>query len=154
DTLWIGSRTGRDNHIDGWHDGVHCHGLMPNLMQSRIPYRSYYAYTLFSKYIRDGKIFKGENSQEKELCCTAALNNDGSMAIAVINSGLFSKSFVLNFDKGLEHLTFYRHLFVCTENYKDDNAIIIPSDKVLKNITGTLKDTLPAGSVAVYTTEK
>ncbi|MCQ2478145.1 MAG: hypothetical protein MJ091_02845, partial [Clostridia bacterium] len=154
DTLWIGSHNGKNNHFDGWHDGVHCHGLMPNLMQSKIPYRSYYAYTLFSKYIKDGKIFRGENSEEKEMCCTAALNNDGSMAIAVINSGLLGRSFVLNFDEDLADKTFYRHLFVCTENYKDENATIISSDKVFKNVTNILKDTLPAGSVAVYTTEK
>ncbi len=154
DTLWIGSHNGKNNHIDGWHDGVHCHGLMPNLMQSKIPYRSYYAYTLFSKFIKDGKIFRGENSEEKEMCCTAALNNDGSMAIAVINSGLLGRSFILNFNKELEQKTFYRHLFVCTEDYKDESATIISSDKVLKNVTNVLKDTLPAGSVAVYTTEK
>lgn len=150
-TLWVSSRA---NAEDNWVDGYHCWGLIPNLTKEDKPYNSFYAYQIVASHINKGITYAGENYSESGLCCSACENEDGSYTIIVVNSSVFKTQFVLNFEKELKGLNFERYLFDTSKNYRNREMNPIPADKTIKNVTKSLKDTLPGGSVSVYTTKR
>lgn len=150
-TLWVGSR---GNNPDNWQDGFHCWGLVPNPLQEEKPYNSYYAYQAVASHILPGKTYRGDNFSESGLCCTACESKDGETTVLVVNSNIFDMPFELSFEKEFEGKTFYRYLFEGLKQYRDNDATPISSNKKIRNVGGVIKDMLPCGSVAVYTTMK
>lgn len=150
-TLWVGSHATTE---DNWVDGFHCWGLIPNLMQDTKPYNNFYAYQIVASHINKGKTYTGENFSENGLCCSACENEDGSYTIIVVNSSVFETRFALNFEKELGGFQFDRYLFEASKDYRSREMNTIASDKTITNVSKTLKDTIPGGSVAVYTTKR
>ena len=150
-TLWVGSHANAD---DNWVDGFHCWGMLPNLMQEDEPYNSFYAYQIVASHINKGKTFSGENFSESGLCCSACENDDGTFTVVVVNSNVFDQLFVLNFEKELDGLKFDRYIFEASKNYRSKKMNVIAPDKKILNVKKSIKDTIPGGSVAVYTTKR
>ena len=150
-TLWVGSHATAE---DNWVDGFHCWGMLPNLMQEDEPYNSFYAYQIVASHINKGKTFTGENFSESGLCCAACENNDGTFTVVVVNSNVIDQSFILNFEKELESLKFDRYIFEASKNYRCKKMNVIAPDKKILNVKKSIKDTIPGGSVAVYTTKR
>ncbi|MBO4432927.1 MAG: hypothetical protein J5852_05280, partial [Clostridia bacterium] len=150
-TLWVGSR---GNNADNWQDGFHCWGLVPNPLQEEKPYNSFYAYQMVTSHVLPGKTYRGDNFSESGLCCTACESREGDFTVIVVNSNVFNMPFELSFEKEFEGKTFYRYLFEGLKQYRDEKATPISSNKEIRNVTRAIKDTIPCGSVAVYTTMK
>lgn len=150
-TLWVGSK---GNSSDNWQDGFHCWGLVPSPLQEDSPYNSFYAYQIVASHILPGKTYRGDNHLDCGLCCAACESKDGDFTIVVVNSNVFDMPFELSFEKEFGGKTFYRYLFEGLKQYRDDNATPILPDKEFKNTVTHIRDTLPCGSVAVYTTIK
>ncbi|MBO4468638.1 MAG: hypothetical protein J5766_04995 [Clostridia bacterium] len=150
-TLWVGSR---GNSPDNWQDGFHCWGLVPNPLQEEKPYNSFYAYQMVASHIMPGKTYRGDNYSESGLCCAACESHNGDLTVIVVNSGLYETPFELSFEKDLDEKCLYRYLFEGLADYRDSKATPIPSSKEIRNVTGSFKDTVPCGSIAVYTTVK
>lgn len=148
-TLWIDSHA---NAKDNWLDGHHCWGLIPHPLQDKRPYNSFYAYQMVASHMTAGKTFRGDNFIESGLCCCGCENEDGTYTIVVVNSGIFASPFELKLLKPFEKVTFKRYLFEAEKNYRREDNTTIASDKNIKNVSDVIKDTLPAGSIAVYTT--
>lgn len=148
-TLWINSHA---NAKDNWLDGHHCWGLIPHPHQDKRPYNSFYAYQMVASHITEGKTFRGDNFIESGLSCCGCQNCDGTFTIIVVNSGIFASPFEMMFSKPFENLTFKRYLFEAEKDYRREDNTVILADKSIKNVSNIIKDTLPAGSVAVYTT--
>ena len=127
---------------------------MPNPLQEEKPYNSYYAYQAVASHILPGKTYRGDNFSESGLCCTACESKDGETTVLVVNSNIFDMPFELSFEKEFEGKTFYRYLFEGLKQYRDNDATPISSNKKIRNVGGVIKDMLPCGSVAVYTTMK
>ncbi len=138
---------------DAFVDGDHRCGTAPTLTRSLIPYKSFYAFSLLSRYTsgEGGKIYEGFG--ENNLNCTMNLFPDGNISIIVVNSKEISDNFTLNFEKSLG-MTLNRHLFSPNELKPDEKAEILPIDKVFQNVETDISDTLPPFSMAVYTTIK
>ena len=149
-TLWVDSHA---NGKDNWLDGHHCWGLLPHPHQDKRPYNSFYAYQIVASHMTAGKTFRGDNSTDGGLCCCACENDDGTFTVTVVNLSIFEESFVLNFEKKLGGLDFRRYIFEAGKNYRSENMDVIASDKKILNVATSLKDTVPAGCVAVYTTK-
>ena len=150
-TLWVGSK---GNSSDNWQNGFHCWGLVPNPLQEKRPYNSFYAYQAVASHILPGKTYRGDNFSENGLCCTACESYNGDLTVVVVNSGVFDMPFELSFEKDISERCFYRYLFEGLKQYRDDEATPISSSKEIKNVVRYIKDTIPCGSVAVYTTIK
>ena len=150
-TLWVDSHA---NGKDNWLDGHHCWGLIPHPHQDKRPYNSFYAYQIVASHMTEGKTFRGDNFIESGLCCCACENADGTFTVIVVNSNVFDESFILNFEKKLDSLKFDRYIFEASKNYRSEKMNVIASDKKISNVVTSLKDTIPAGSVAVYTTKR
>lgn len=150
-TLWVGSHATSD---DNWVDGFHCWGMLPNLMQEEKPYNSFYAYQIVASHVNKGKTYTGENFSESGLCCSACENDDGTFTVIVVNSNVFEKSFELNFEKELEELKFERYIFEASKDYRSKKMNVIAPDKKISHVKKSIKDAIPGGSVAVYTTKR
>lgn len=150
-TLWTNSRS---NGKDNWVDGYHCWGIIPNLMQEDEPYNSFYAYQIVASHINKGKTYTGENFSESGLCCSACENDDGTFTVVVVNSNVFDQSFELIFEKELNDLKFDRYLYEASKNYRKRKMNVITPNKKISNVVTSLKDTIPGGCVAVYTTNR
>ncbi len=150
-TLWVSSKA---NDGDNWQDGYHCWGLVPNPLQEEKPYNSFYAYQMVASHILSGKTYRGDNLAESRLCCSACEGENGEFTVIVVNSNIFDMPFELTFEKDLDKKTFYRYVFEGTKQYRDKKATPISFNKEISNVVSTIKDTIPCGSVAVYTTIK
>ncbi|MBR5923704.1 MAG: hypothetical protein IKZ59_07925 [Clostridia bacterium] len=150
-TLWVGSR---GNNADNWKDGFHCWGLVPNPLQEKLPYNSFYAYQMVASHILPGKTYRGDNFSESGLCCTACESKDGDYTVIVVNSNVSDMPFELSFEKEFDGKTFNRYLFEGLKQYRNDKETAILPSKEFKNVSFHIKDMIPCGSVAVYTTIK
>ncbi len=150
-TLWVGSHATAE---DNWVDGYHCWGIVPNIMKETDPYNSFYAYQIVASHVNKGKTYAGENYSESGLCCSACENDDGTFTVIVVNSSVFAKKFILNFEKEIEKQKFDCYVFEANKNYRTKGMNPICSNKSISNVSKSIKDTIPGGSVVVYTTKR
>lgn len=136
---------------DSFVDGDHRCGTMPVLTRSLVPYRSFYAFTLLSRYTggAGSKVYEGIGANNMH--CTMNTLPDGTISIIVVNNKAIEDELILIFEKNVD-VTLRRHLF--------DPNILEPSkaptpiavDKIFENIANQFTDTLPPYGMAVYTT--
>ena len=140
--------TNEDSYVDGDH---RC-GVMPVLRRSLIPHKSYYAFSLISKYVDgDGtKVYEGFGGNC--LHTTMSVSKNGDITVVVVNNKSIDDEFTILFDKTLDGVNFNRHLFNPATCVPDEKAEILGADKFFKNITDSLNDTVPPYGVIVYTT--
>ena len=150
-TLWPNSTL----NAAEFSNGLMLDGLMPNLMDSQVPYNAYYTYSLVSRYAKNAKsVFKGDNEDAENLAASCVYDKDGNVTVFVVNSGLKEVEFKAVFDKKLSKTVLYRHLYNPKTFQSDTSARPIGVDRVLINVTKGFADIIPAGGVAVYTTSK
>ena len=151
--LW----TDRSSTAGEFKDGIHICGLAPSLFVSATPFPQYYGTGLFTKYnsCTNGIVYKTNNKHlaEEEVCSvyvSAMRNDDGKLAVTVVNLNVDDVVIHINFEKALG-TTLYRHLCATGTLKPDFNATIAPADKTYGNVKDKLTDKLPGGSIAVYT---
>ena len=149
DQQWPNNHT---TNPDSFVDGDHRCGVMPILTRSLVPYKSYYAFSLVSKYV-DGegtKVYEGFG--ENNVQTTMSVSPEGEITLVVVNNKAFDDEFTITFDNALDSVNFNRHAFdpkTCTPNEK---AEIIGVDKIFEGVTDVLTDKIAAYGVQVYTT--
>ncbi|MBO4732838.1 MAG: hypothetical protein J5662_00005 [Clostridia bacterium] len=146
-----------DNTTTGssFSNGTFLCGMMPNLMDSQVPYYTYYTYSLISRYCKNAsKVCSGDNIDADGMATSCVYDKDGNVTVYVINSNLYDVEYKVKFDKALKSSVFYRHLYNPKTFVANTAAKPIGVDRVLVNVTEGFIDTIPAGGVAVYTTSK
>lgn len=136
-------------------DGIHMVGMVPSLFVSDIPRGAYYMCGLFSYYngFENGKFYETSYTDyyvESGLHISAVELEDGNWTITVVNVNPTETTFTLNFDKALNK-TLYRHKEESATLVPDSYAYIADVDKVYADVEKVLCDTIPGGSMAVYT---
>ena len=150
-TLWPNS-TQTGGEFDG---GVMLDGLMPNLMESQVPYNAYYAFSMITRYCNNAKsVYACDMGEADGLAASCVYDKDGSVTVFVVNSNLFDVEFKMNFENKLSKCVLYRHLYDPETFESDTSAKPIGVDRALINVTGGFADKIPSGAVAVYTTSK
>ncbi len=146
DQLWPNSHgTGADH----WIDGVHACGVMPCLLQSRVPKPAYYAVRV-TGLVGGGtgcKIFKGGCSNG--IYSAMTLQPDGTVTVLAVNDSQQEQTINFNFEKPLNcNLT--RYLY--NPGTVKCSAAVLPLRKGrhLKNVIQQFVDTLPPGAVVAY----
>jgi len=134
-------------------NGVHKIGLAPTLTESEVPYDVYYGFSLLTKYMgkRGATVYSGHGMSG---VYTAMIENeDGTQSILAVNTNMSEKSINLQFGRKINGALF-RHLYNPATVNPTASAEIIGADKVFTNFENCIKDILPAGAIAVYTTER
>ena len=172
DQLW----TDQTNTGGEFLDGIHMCGAIPSLYHSDVPRGEYYMWGLFSKYngYKNGKTYGTnyvEEVVEKDKFGNVTFTNtldvlsglhigavqleNGGWTITVVNAdSIQDRWFRIDFEKSLGGVTLYRHSENVNTCVRNTGAVIADVDKVFVGVNGAIKDFLPAGTVAVHTTEK
>lgn len=136
--------------------GIHALGVAPSLYESAIPYKLYYGFSLLAKYAGEtgSKTYSG--SGKKGVCCTMVeYEKDGKtyQNVIVVNSTALEQKISLNFEKSIGK-DMYRYMFDPINTVPTTAAAMIPADKGFSKVDTVLQDTIPAGSIVVYSTVK
>ena len=138
-----------------YYKGIHITGIQPSLNDASTPYKQFYAYTLFSKYMTGDegtKVYSGEG--KKGIYTTMVKFPDGNISVAVVNTNLSAQAFRIDFKEALSGngIAINRHLYNPETVKPTSNANIIAKDKIFTSVKDKIQDVLPAGAVAIYTT--
>lgn len=137
-------------------EGIHILGVAPSLYTSAIPYKLYYGFSLLTKYAGElnSKTYYGEG--ESGVCLSMVeYEKDGKkyQNVIVVNTTSLEQKISINFQKKIGK-TMYRYMFDPVKTVPNTSAKMIDADKGFKNVANTLQDTIPAGSIVVYSTVK
>ena len=136
--------------------GIHMTGATHSVLQTQTPYYSYYAVSLLTKYLssREQTTSFAGTSLDAHIHTAAVRLPDGNWSILVVNNNETDEKIAVNLDSSIGGKTMYRHTYVAEEITPDSEAKILDADKTFTNVTTRINDTIPAGSVVVYTTVK
>ncbi|MBO5106139.1 MAG: hypothetical protein J6C29_04510 [Clostridia bacterium] len=149
DQQWPNSHsTNNDSFVDGDH---RC-GVMPVLTRSLVPHKSYYAFSILSKYVDGEGTLVYEGFGENNVHTTMSVSQSGEITVVVVNNKSTCDEFTITFNKPLKNIKLNRHSFDPKICVPDETAKIIGVDKVFENITSCLSDKIAAYGVTVYTT--
>lgn len=149
DQQWPNNHT---TNSDSFFDGDHRCGVAPTLSRSLIPHKSFYAFSLISKYV-DGcgtKVYEGFGNDC--LHTTMSVSPKGDITIVVVNCKDIPDEFNIKFENDLKGISLNRHSFNPSACIQNEKAEIIGTDKIFENISESLSDKIPAYGVQVYTT--
>lgn len=137
------------NNTEPWYSQP----ITPSILTQQEPYSKYYGYALLSQHLgnKNGKVYETIDDWSFGITSSCVQLEDGNWVLVVVNTGMESINFEVTFEKAIGQ-NMYRHLF--TSNYEarlDHDPI--PADKGFRNVKTTLKDTIPIGGIAVYTTK-
>ncbi len=138
-------------------DGIHILGTAPSLYTSAIPYKLFYGFSLLTKYageFSNNKIYYGEG--ENGVCLSMVeYEKDGKkyQNVIVVNTTSMEQKISINFEKSIGK-NMYRYCFDPLTIKPNTSAEMIDADKGFKNVDKILQDTIPAGSIVVYSTVK
>ncbi len=136
---------------DSFVDGDHRCGTMPVLTRSLIPYPSFYAFSLLSRYTGGEGSVVYEGVGGTNLHTTMNVLPDGNVTVVVVNNKPREDAFELTFEQPLGK-TLHRHLFDPATLVPDETATLPGIDKTFTDVAETMADTMPAYGVAIYTT--
>ena len=138
-------------------EGIHILGTAPSLYQSAIPYKLFYGFTLITRFageFNNNKVFYGQG--ENGVCLSMVeYEKDGKkyQNVIVVNTSSMEQKISINFEKSIGK-NMYRYLFDPATVVPNTSAEMIGADKGFKNVDKILQDTIPAGSISVYSTVK
>lgn len=126
-------------------------GITPPILYSQEPYLRYYAYTMIARAFgyQNGKVYQTDDMYFLGNSAMCVELEDGNWVLMVVNTGLEELTFEAEFEKAIGK-NMFRHLYTPTM-MTELVGKQIPADKGFKNVTTTLKDTIPIGGVAIYT---
>ncbi len=136
--------------------GLHLTGATQATLKTQTPYYSYYAITLLTKYMSckdNSSTYLGE-SGDAHIHTSAVQTADGNWSVLVVNNNLEDKAISIKFDSSIGGKNMYRHVYNYATVTPDSQARVIDADKTYSAVTDTINDTIPAGSVVIYTTMK
>lgn len=149
--LWPDNTTTGSSFLNG----TFLCGMMPNLMDSQVPYNAYYTYSVISRYCTNAKaIYAGDNTEADGMATSCVYDKDGNITVYVVNSNLFDVEYKVNFEKYLGGKVLYRHMYDPATFESNTAAKPIGVDRVLINVDEGFIDKIPAGAVVTYTTSK
>lgn len=128
-------------------------GLNPCILYSQQPYKEFFAYQMITRAFgyEGGKVYETIDQYYFGVSAACVQLKDGNWVLLVVNGNLEDADFAVDFEKTIGK-NMYRHLYTpaMKTGISDEQ---IPADKGFKNVQTTLKDTIPSGGVAIYTTE-
>ena len=137
-------------------EGIHILGSAPSLYTSAIPYKLYYGLSLLIKHAGEfgSKVYYAEGENGVSLSMVE-YEKDGKkyQNVIVVNTTALEQKISINFQKSIGK-NMYRYLFDPVTTKPNTSAEMIDADKGFKNVDKILQDTIPAGSIAVYSTVK
>ncbi len=152
DQQWPNNLTTNNDNFD---NGLHRWGLAPTLLESSIPYKSFYSFALAATYmgVEGSTIYAGDDETWTGVYAAMSVLPDGNVSIMVVNSNITPTDVTLNMEKAINK-TLYRRTYNPVTIQPTAAARQIQADAKFSNITTRLSDTIPGGGVVIYSSVK
>lgn len=134
-------------------NGIQICGYLECLFETYTPLPAWYSVSLLTRYIGSGHVYECEGPGYSYYV-SAIKRDDGEITVVATNHDIMEVNVKINFEKSLGGKTFYRYVYDSSTIQPTSGCEMIAADAVAKNVTTGFYDVLPAGSVAIYTTEK
>jgi hypothetical protein len=136
------------NSADCFVDGDHRYGTMPVLTRTLAPHKSFYAFSLISRYVKSNSaVYEGIGGDF--LHTTLAVSKDGEITVIVVNNKDVEDEFNITFENPVT-ANLRRYVF-CPKTCKPtEKAERILYDKTI-SVTENISDKIAPRSVIVYT---
>lgn len=150
DQLWPNSNSNNGEFVNG----IHVTGLAPSFFESYVPRNQYYAYSLFTKYIKglNNVVDCGAYRSGEDLYYLMLTDDNGNMTVVVVNTGWAPKYFNLKFNSSLNNKILYRHIYDEASSTPTEAATLAGIDKKLR-VNSEIKDVILGGNIIIYTTK-
>ena len=142
---------------DRWVDGCHVQGILPNMLDTTIPRKSYYAYSLIAKYAMcdEGDSVVYPIKQKRGVYGTCIKLADGNITYIIVNTSAGPMDIKVKSENTLsDGKSLYRRVFERDNTEATTQARIPGIDTELQDVENYIIDTIQGGSVHVYTTIK
>lgn len=133
-------------------DGVQIVGYINNLRESTVPHNAWYACSLLSRYVGEGKVY--DCVIDRPLYISAIDRTDGEFTVVVTCYQDETTDIEVTLANGLHGKNLYRYLYDPKTVQPTAGCDMIDYDKVKTQVDDCFTDTLPGYCVAIYTTEK
>lgn len=132
--------------------GINQWGLFKSMAAGAVTRAPYYCYGLLTKFFRGpAKVYKVASSSPKLYAAAVQRDSDGAWSIAVINRELHPSAVAISLAAS-PGKPFRRYLYeVARVPVTEDGDLQEPSGRIAAR-EGELNDTIPANSMALYTT--
>ncbi len=137
------------NTADCFVDGDHRYGVMPVLTRTKVPHKSYYAFSLISRYVAAGGTKVYEGLGRDCLHTTMAVSKNGEITIIVVNNKEVADDFTLQLEQPIG-ATLRRYYFDPAQCTPDESATRLASDKEIE-VTDSICDSISSYGIIVYT---
>jgi len=136
------------NTADCFVDGDHRYGVMSILTRTLVPHKSYYAFSLISRFVTaDSMVYEGIGRDC--LHTTMSVSKNGEITVIVVNNKEDADSFALSFDEPVS-VDLRRYIFNPEICRPTENPVGIASDKTI-SVVDAISDEIAPYSVIVYT---
>ena len=139
------------NTADCFVDGDHRYGVMPILTRTLVPHKSYYAFSLISRYVKaNSTVFEGIGRDC--LHTTLAISPEGEITVIVVNNKEVADEFNLTLENPIS-ADLQRYVFNPESCVPTEKPQPIKADATI-SVNNTISDTIPPYGVIVYTDVK
>ena len=136
------------NTADCFVDGDHRYGVMPILTRTLVPHKSYYAFSLISRYVKaNSTVYDGVGRDC--LNTTLAVSKEGEITVIVVNNKEVADEFSLSFEKPLS-ADLRRYEFNPEKVQSTEKAERLKADATL-SVSDNVSGKIAPYSVIVYT---
>ncbi|MBQ8550002.1 MAG: hypothetical protein IJ426_01535 [Clostridia bacterium] len=135
--------------------GTQIGGVVPSLYNTETPYPAYYALSLLSRYFgtEGGTTYNVEQSQDVASVYISALEfKEGGWSFAVVNMNTEAVTVNIGLEESIGGETLYRYQYSSSDIEISQAAKVITADKAFENVTKNIIDTVPGGSLTIYST--
>ena len=141
---------------DNFFDGIHKHGIAPSLLESSIVFPPYYSFSLVANALGDkgSKVYRGDDDTYEGVYAAMTENQQGEVSIVAVSTNIEDTKLTLNFEKSLNGVTLYRHVYHPNKITCTTGGEMINPDLQLTNTNTVLKDVIEPYCVVVYTMKK
>lgn len=147
--LWPNSTSSGGEFLNG----VQLSGLMPCILDEIEPFSQYYSTAMLARAFgyEGGSVYRVTDNWFSGLSAGCSKLKDGNWVVLVVNNSFDEINIELDFEKAIGK-NMYRHLYNPGTIQRTSSDKQIPADTGFRNVKTKLVDSIPVGSVAIYTT--
>jgi hypothetical protein len=145
---------GNTTNNDGFSNGVQRVGLVKysqdTLKNPGKPFPAFYAFSMMSKYMGGRTPTRTYKTYYQDSLYTVATQSGNNLSVMVVNAHHSARKFEVHFNKAV-NCGFKKYLYDPANVQVSPATNQIESHQLLKNITNSLQDNIPARGVTIYT---
>ena len=136
------------NNGESYRNGIHLAGLQPSILESTVPYPSYYVFCMLGSAIKQGDIVYA-STNNNGIYSILLKHLEGTYSIVCVSMEKYDKSITYNLPDDIQNISFSKTVYNPYEFSVDENATPIESSSII-NTENDFSDIVGPYQVVVY----